>query len=170
MQYDIEESSIMILKHGTSISTQAQFDIEETSISKFRTSISVYTDIEDFSISTNAPSISVYDIEAFVLRHRISCSSISVFFCRIQWLIPAWAAYSVLDTDCGVHIALRIDHYPWLMRRPGRPQPPQRRLHSAARLHPLHRARHRPQPPERGSSAGAGINGTQEREILGDKN
>jgi hypothetical protein len=58
-----------------------------------------------------------------------------------------------------------------------RPQPPQRRLHSAARPHPLPRAQHRPQPPERGSTAGAaaaaagaGINGTQELVILGDKN
>ncbi len=39
------------------------------------------------------------------------------------------------------------------------------------------RPQHRPQPPERGSAAGAaaaaagaGINGTQERVILGDKN
>jgi hypothetical protein len=39
------------------------------------------------------------------------------------------------------------------------------------------RSQHRPQPPERGSAAGAaaaaagaGINGTQERVILGDKN
>jgi hypothetical protein len=93
------------------------------------------------------------------------------------------------------------------------PGPPQRRLHSAARPHPLHRPQHRPQPPERGSAAGAaaarcrsrqsghqrnagardswrqkltgakfaaagaavaaagaGINRTQERVILGDKN
>jgi hypothetical protein len=37
------------------------------------------------------------------------------------------------------------------MRRQGRPQPPQRRLHSAARPHRrrLHRPQHRPQPPER---------------------
>ncbi len=40
----------------------------------------------NLSMSTNAPSISVYDIEAFkfVLRYWISCSSISVFLCRIQ--------------------------------------------------------------------------------------
>jgi hypothetical protein len=86
---------------------------------------------------------------------------------------PAWAAYSVQATDCGVHIALQINHYPWLMCRQGRPQPPQRRLHSSARPHPLHR----PQPPKRGSAAGAaaaaagaGINGTQERMIFEDKN
>jgi hypothetical protein len=90
-----------------------------------------------------------------VLRYRISCSSISVFFLSD----PAWAAYSVLDTDCGVHIALRINHHPWLMCRPGHPQPPQRRLHSAARPHQLHRdrAQHRPQPPERRSAAGAAL-------------
>ena len=157
------------------------------------------------SISRNAHSISVYDIEDFLLRYRFSCSSISVFFCRIQ---PGpWAAYSVQDTDCSVHIALQINHYPLLMRRLGRPQPPQRRLHSAARPHPLHRAQHRTQLPERAqerviqarnagardswrqeltgakfaaaeaaaaeaaaAAAGAGINGTQERVILGDTN
>jgi hypothetical protein len=61
------------------------------------------------------------------------------------------SSYSVLrlDTDCGVHMALRINHHPWRMRRPGRPQPPQRRLHSAARPHRPDRPQHRPQPPER---------------------
>jgi hypothetical protein len=53
-QYDIEESSIST--PGTSISTQD--DIEETSIVKFKTSKSL------LMISTNAPSISVYDIKA----------------------------------------------------------------------------------------------------------
>jgi hypothetical protein len=89
-----------------------------------------------------------------------------------------------------------------MCRGPGRPQPPQRRLHSAARPHPLHRVQHRAQLPERtqervirarnagardswrqeftgakfaaagaaAAAAGAGINGTQERVILGDKN
>jgi hypothetical protein len=174
-----------------------QYDIEETSVSKSRTSISLNTDIEDFSISKNAPSISVYDIEAFVLRYRISCSSISVFFCWIQPGLPTryWTQIAVCTLHC-----------------PGRPQPPQRRLHSAARPHPLHRAQHRAQPPERRSgrlgrrsggrslrsghqrsagacdfsrqeltgakfaaagaaaaAAGAGINETQERVILRDK-
>jgi hypothetical protein len=56
-----------------------------------------------------------------------------------------------------------------MMRRPGRPQPQQRRLHSAELQHQLHLAQHRLQPPERRSAAGevaaavgAGINGTQE--------
>jgi hypothetical protein len=96
------------------------------------------------------------------------------FFFRIQ---PGLLGTGYTSTDCGVHIALQINRYPWLMCRPGRPQPPHRRLHSAARPHPLHRAQRRPQPPERGSAAGAaaaaagaGINGTQERVILGDKN
>ncbi len=35
------------------------------SMSKFKTSISLHPYIEDFSISINAPSISVYDVEAF---------------------------------------------------------------------------------------------------------
>ncbi len=81
------------------------------------------------------------------IRYRSFCASISnfVFFYIGVFLSDlAWAAYSVLvllDTDCCVHIALRINHPPsrWLMRRPGRPQPPQRRLHSVARPHQLHR-------------------------------
>jgi hypothetical protein len=86
-----------------------------------RTSISLYTYIEDFSISTNAPSISVYDIEAFF-------ASISnfVFFDNIDigvfLLDPAWAAYSVkiLDTACAslwcahciANQSLRLAHVP----------------------------------------------------------
>jgi hypothetical protein len=103
-----------------------------------------------------------FDIEFRVLRYRC--------FFRIQPGLPT--RYWTL-----AQIALQTNHYPWLMCRPGRPQPPQRRLHSAARPHPLHRAQHRPQPPDRGSAAGAaaaaagaGINGTQERVIIGDKN
>ncbi len=103
-----------------------------------------------------------------------SISNVLFFNISVFLSDPAWAAYSV---GCGVHIALQINQYPWLMCRQGRPQPQQRRLHSAARPHPLHRAQHRPQPPERGSAAeaaaaaaGAGINGMQERVILGDKN
>ncbi len=106
-----------------------------------------------------------------------SISNVLFFDIGVFLWNPAWAAYSVQDTDCGVRIGLQINHYPWLMCRQGRPQPQQRRLHSAARQHPLHRAQHRAQPPERGSAAGAaaaaaaaGINGTQERVILGDKN
>jgi hypothetical protein len=111
-----------------------------------------------------------------LLRYLYTISNFVFFDIGVFFPDPAGAAYSVVDTDCGVHIALRINHHPWLIR-PGRPQPPQRRLHSAARQHPLHRAQHRPQPSERGSAAGAaaaavgaGTNGTQERVILGDKN
>jgi hypothetical protein len=54
-----------------------------------------------------------------------------------------------------VHIALRINHRPWIMRRPGRPQPPQlvpqQGLHWAALPHRPHRVQHRPQPPEQRS-------------------
>jgi hypothetical protein len=133
----------------------------------FKTSISLYTDIEDCP----------FDICIRYRRFFASISNFVFFDIGIFWSDPAWAAFSVQDTDCGVHIALQINHYPWLMCRPGRPQPPQRRLHLAARPHPLHRAQHRPQPPERGSAAGAAaaatgadINGSQERVILGDQN
>ncbi len=77
-----------------------QYNIEETSISKIRTSISLNPDIEDLSISTNAPSISVYDIGALcfdiefrVLRYRCFFVGSSLGCC---------SSYSVLDTDCGV--------------------------------------------------------------------
>ncbi len=97
-------------------------------------------------ISTNGPPISVYDIEALcfdieflVLRYRCFFVGSSLGCC---------SSYSVLDTDCGVHITLWINHRPWLMRRPDRPQPPQRSLHSAARPH---QPQHRPQPPMRRS-------------------
>ena len=69
IQYNIDKSSISTWKRGTSILTQ--FNIKEILISKIRTSISLYPDIENLSISTNAPLISVYDIEA--------CASISSF-------------------------------------------------------------------------------------------
>ncbi len=61
--------------------------------SKLCTSISLYTD---------APSISVYDIEAFVLWYRISCSSISVVFCRIQPGLPTryWTQIAVCTFHC----------------------------------------------------------------------
>jgi hypothetical protein len=83
-----------------------------------------------------------------LLRYRISCSSImiKVFIC-----LGCCSSCSVLDTDCRVHISLRINHRTWLMRRLGRPQPPQQGLHSVARQHRSHRAQPRPQPPERGS-------------------
>jgi hypothetical protein len=44
----------------------------------------------------------------------------------------------------------RFNHRPWFMRLPGRPQPPQRRLHSAARQH---RPQHRPQQWQHRSGA-----------------
>jgi hypothetical protein len=71
---------------------------------RYRTSISVYPDIEDFSISTNGPSISVYDIEVFLLRYRISCSSISVFLCRIQPGPPT--RYRTQIAVCTLHCKL----------------------------------------------------------------
>ncbi len=127
--FDIEETSIS--KSGTSISTQ--HDIEETSISKFKTLISLYSDIEDFSISINDPSISVYDIEALYFDIELRVLRYRCFF--VGSSLGCYSSYSVLDTDCGVHIALRINHHPWLMRRQGRPQSPQRRLHSAGLQH-----------------------------------
>ncbi len=85
--------------------------------------------------------MSVYDIEAlcFDIEFRVLW-----YLCFFEGsILGCCCSYSVLDTDCGVHIALWINHQPWLMRSPGRTQPPQRRLHSAAQ------PPHRPQPPER---------------------
>jgi hypothetical protein len=97
IQYDIVEYSIS--KHVTSILTQ--FDIEETSISKFRTSITLYTNIEDFSIPTNATLISVYDIEAFLLRSNFVLLDIGAF-CRIQLGLPTryWTHIVVCTLHC----------------------------------------------------------------------
>ena len=53
------------------------------------------------SISRNAHSISVYDIEDFLLRYRISCSSMSVFFCRIQPGLPT--RYRTQIAVCTLH-------------------------------------------------------------------
>jgi hypothetical protein len=52
-----------------------------------------------------------FDIEFRVLRYRCFLSD------------PAWAGYSILDTDRGVHIALRINHHPWAVAHapPGTP-------------------------------------------------
>jgi hypothetical protein len=126
-----------------------QYDIEETSISKFTTSISLYPDNEDLSISTNETSMSVDDIENICLffdhDNRISCSSIMI---KVFHCLGCCRSCLVLDTDCRVHISLRINHCTWLMRRMGRPQPPQQGLHSADRQHRSHRAQPRPQPPE----------------------
>ena len=105
-------------------------------------------------MSTNAPSL-----------HLISklCASKSnfVFFnIGVSLSDPAWAGYSVLDTDRGVHIALRINHHPWAVAHapPGTPS-------AAAEEAALGGAAAAP-----AAAAGAGINGTQERVILGDKN
>jgi hypothetical protein len=120
-------------------------------ISKVRTSILLYPDIEDLSISTNAPSIYVSDIEALCFDIEFLVLRCRCFF--VGSSLGCCSSYSVLDTDRGVHIALRINHCTWLMRRPGRPQPLQHGLHSAARSHRSHRLhhrlQHRQQPPER---------------------
>ncbi len=67
---------------GTSISTQ--YDIKETLISKIRTSISLYLDIKDLSISTNGPLRIVNDIEAL-------CFDIVFFDIGVSLPDPAWA-------------------------------------------------------------------------------
>ncbi len=83
---------------------------------------------------------------------------------------PAWAGYSVLDTDCGAHCndcianqSLPVAHAP--------PGPP-----SAATAEAALGGAAAPAAPGAAAAAGAGlgrrsgINGTQERVILGDKN
>jgi hypothetical protein len=108
-----------------------QNDIEETSISKVRTSISTWPNI---LISKNAPSISARDIEFLIFDIDGRILRYLCFF--VGSFLGCCSSYSVLDTDCGVHILLQINHRPWLMlRRPGRPQPPQQGLNSAAQPH-----------------------------------
>jgi hypothetical protein len=110
------------------------------------------------------PISKIYRYRQMILRYLYTisklCASMSNFvFSDIGFLfgssLGCCNSYSVLDTDCGLHIALRINHHPWLMRRQGRPPPPQQGLHSAARPHRSHRAQHRLQlrlqPPERRS-------------------
>jgi hypothetical protein len=193
-------SRILKNKHGISISTQ--FDIEETSILKFRTSISLYTDIEYFSTSTNAPSISVYDIEFFFASVSNFVFFDIGFFCRIQPGLPAryWTQIAVCTLHCKSIIfrgscAARAA----LSRRSGGCT--RRRSRSRCNGRSTGRSRQsgarpperRPQSPEQASTerrsareeltsakfsaagaadaaTGAGINGTQERVILGDNN
>jgi hypothetical protein len=118
-----------------SISTQ--YDIEETSIS-------TCPDIEDLSISKNETSISAKDIEDLIFHIDVRVLQYRCFFVGSR--LGCCSSYSVLDTDCCVHITLRINHRPWLMRRPGRPQQPQQGLHLAVRPHRPHQPQHRPQP------------------------
>ncbi len=143
---------------------------------RYRRSVDIDTNIEDFSISTNAPAISVYDIEAFVLRYRISCSSISVFCCRIQPELPKqyWKQIAV----CTMHI-LWINHRPWprgscaaraalsrrsggCTRRRGRTRCTGRSTGrspaaAGAALGPARLPEQRPQPPERASTEGRSV-------------
>jgi hypothetical protein len=169
----------------------------------FKTSISLYTDIVDFSISTNAPSISVYDIEDFLLRYRISCSSISVFFCRIQ---PGLPTRYRTHAHCTANQSLPVAHVP-----PGPPSAAAAEAALGGATAPAapgaapaaaagaglgrwngcrsRRSGHQRNAGARDSwrqeltgakfaaagaaaaaAARAGINGTQERVILGDKN
>jgi len=108
-----------------------------------------------------------FDIEFRVLRYRC--------FFRVQPGLPTqnWTQIAVCTLHCKSIItrgscAARAA----LSLRSGAPE-----AALGGAPHPLHRAQHRPQPPERGlaagaaaAAAGAGINGTQERVILGDKN
>ncbi len=99
---NIEETSISS-KSRISISTQ--LDIEETSISKFKTSMSLYPDIEDFSISINAPWISIYDIEA--LCFDIECRVLR-YRCFFAWaaVAPArsWTQIAVYSIYCASNV------------------------------------------------------------------
>jgi hypothetical protein len=103
------ETSISLAKSGTSILFRRNF------ISKSRTSISLCPDIEDLTILKNAPSISVYNIEAFcfyieflVLRYR----------CFFAWAAVACSSCSVLDTDCMLHNLLCTKRSMWIHDTP----------------------------------------------------
>ncbi len=103
---DVEETSISTFK--TSISLYPDHDIEESSISTFKTSISLYPYVEDFSISINAHSISVYDIEGFealsfdiewrVLRYRCFFASAAVARARY------WTHIAVHTIHCASNV------------------------------------------------------------------
>ena len=92
----------------------------------------------------------------------MSCSSISVFLC-----LDCCSSCSFRDTHCRVHV------WPVAYAGPAACNDAKFKFGDDGPV----RSQHRPQPPERGSAAGvaaaaagAGINGTQERVILGDKN
>ncbi len=91
----------------------------------------------------------------------MSCSSILVFLCLV-----CCSSCSFRDTHCRVHV------WPVAYAGPAACNDAKFKFGDDGLV--------RPQPPERGSgrsaagaaaaAAGAGINGTQERVILGDKN
>ncbi len=166
------------MKQKRSISTQ--HDIEETSISKFKTSISFYPDIEenvDIEVQNFDIVISRYrrflDINkcsfdvcircrSFLIRYRMSCSSISVFLCLV-----CCSSCSFRDPHCRVHV------WPVAYAGPAACNDAKFKFGDDGPV----RSQHSPQPPERGSAAGAaaaaagaGINGTQESVTLGDNN
>ena len=81
-------------------------------ISKSKTSISLYTDIEDYSMPTNAPSISVNGIEDFLPRYRIPCSSISVFFVGSSLGCLLGTGHRLRCTHCIANQSLPVSHVP----------------------------------------------------------
>jgi hypothetical protein len=99
-------------KPEASISTQ--YDIEETSISKFRTWKSLYPDIDDLSIYTNVPPISVFDIEAFCFDIEFRVLQYRCFF--VASSLGCCNSYSVLDTlhcaHCIVNQSSPVAHAP----------------------------------------------------------
>ncbi len=105
---------------------------KKTSISKFKTSISLYPDIENFSISINAPSISVYDVEAFLFD--IECSVLR-YRCFFAWSAVARAR---LGTHCRVHV------WPVAYAGPAACNDAKFKFGDDGPV----RSQHRPQPPE----------------------
>lgn len=85
------------------------------------------------SISTNAPSISGYDIEALCFDIDVCVLRYRCFF--VGYCLGCCSSYSVLDTDCRVHRLL--------------PVLPVLRTGCALAAHWQHWQQHRPQPPER---------------------
>ena len=135
----------------------------------------------------------MYDVEVFLIRYRMSCSSISVFHCFFAWSAVARARL-------GTHIAEYTIGLPvWPTPGPPHATTPSSSLEMTDRSAPSTgrgrrsgcRSRRRGHQWNAGArdswrqeltgakfavagavaaAAGAGINGTQERVILGDKN
>ena len=149
--HDIEESSISNLF----ISISIHHDIDETSISKCKTSILVYTDIEHF-LDIDKCSFDIYiRCQSFLIRYRMSCSSISVFHCFFAWSAVARARL-------GTHIAEYTIGLPvWPTPGPPHATTPSSSLEMTDRSAPSTGRSRRsgarpperlPQPPERAST------------------
>jgi hypothetical protein len=122
---------------------------------KFDISI-VIPDIENLSISTNASSISLYNIEAFALSNFV------FFDIDVSLSDPAWAA--VAPTRYWTQIVVCTLHCESIIAR-GSCAARAAQAARAARPHPTHRQQHRPRPPEQRSVAGAAAASTGRRSV-----